>query len=174
MNRRDIEQRATQILQDHGLLDIPVEPLRIANVLGMKVMNAVFAESDKSGAVVRRGGQISIYLNTNDSPARKRFTIAHEIGHRVLHMETEATNEFVENEDNFRATDISDDMSWTPERRREWEANAFAAALLMNEQLVRREWETNKDSTYLAWKFQVSVPAMIIRLTQLGLLELTP
>ena len=35
----------------------------------------------------------------------------------------------------------------------EWEANAFAASLLMNEELVREEWSKEKDLGILAWKF---------------------
>ncbi len=140
MKRGDIEDRASQILRDHNLLNVPVDPLNVANALGIKVMNAVFSEETKSGAVVKRGGQYSIFVNANDSPARKRFTIAHEIGHRLLHMASGPDSEFVDTPDNFRTADVVDEPGWTDERKKEWEANAFASALLMNSELVMGQY----------------------------------
>lgn len=169
MNRRDIESRATEILRDHGLLQVPVDPLRVANALGIKVMSAVFSEAGKSGAVAKRGDNFSIYVNANEPPARKRFTIAHEIGHKLLHMQGDADFEYVDTLDNFRTSEAPIDDGWTAERRAEWEANTFAAALLMNEALLREKWQTDKDPNLLAWMFQVSPTAMLVRLAQLGL-----
>lgn len=173
MTRIEIEKRATEVLRDHGLLDVPVDPLRVANALDIKVMNAVFSKQDQSGAVAKRAGRFSIFVNANEPPARKRFTIAHEIGHRLLHMAGESDAEFVDTPDNFRAAEVPHDDSWTPQRRREWEANTFAAALLMNEELIRDRWEEYRDHRLLAWMFQVSSMAMLVRLNQLGLLEAT-
>lgn len=174
MKRSEIEERASQILRDHKLLDVPVDPLNLAKALGIRVMNAVFSEETKSGAIVKRGDQFSIYLNANDSPARKRFTIAHEIGHKLLHMSSNNDSEFIDTQDNFRTVDVLDEPIWTDARKREWEANAFASALLMNGELVKKHWQEFKDPAGLAWAFQVSVPAMTVRLTQLGLLEDIP
>lgn len=168
MNRQEIERRAKDILRDHGLLQLPVDPLKVAHALKIRVHNAKFSEEDKSGAITKRDGNIAIYLNYDDAPARKRFTIAHEIGHLVLHMQAADDYEIVDTEDNFRSNTISND-EWTNERRMEWEANAFAAALLMDEELVRNEWEQIKDIGMLAWKFQVSEGAMAIRLSSLNL-----
>lgn len=79
--------------------------------------------------------------------------------------------ELVDTSDNFRTVGLPEDESWTPERRREWEANVFASALLMDAEALRQEWRGCKDPTKLAWIFQVSTTAMVVRLTQLGLLE---
>ncbi|MCK9392170.1 MAG: ImmA/IrrE family metallo-endopeptidase [Syntrophales bacterium] len=174
MKRNEIEKRATQILRDHDLFNVPVDPLKVAKALDIKVMNAVFSEPNKSGAVVRRGQEYSIFLNTNEPPNRKRFTIAHEIGHQLLHMSPNEDTEFVDTEDNFRAAEVIDVATWDPDRRREWEANVFAGALLMNEALLREKWKIYKDPSYLSWMFQVSEAAMYVRLTQLGLLEELP
>lgn len=174
MSRADIEKRATEILRDHSLLNLPVDPLRVAKALDIKVMNAVFSEPEQSGAVAKRAGHFSIFVNANEPPARKRFTIAHEIGHRLLHMGGASDAEFVDTQDNFRSAETPFDEAWTVERRREWEANIFAAALLMNEELVRDRWKNHQDSNLLSWMFQVSPTAMLIRLTQLGLLKETP
>jgi Zn-dependent peptidase ImmA (M78 family) len=171
MKRFEIEERATSILRDHGLLRAPVDPLKIAKALNVKVLNAVFSEENKSGAIAKRGGNFQIFVNANDSPARKRFTIAHEIGHQLLHMSLANDSEFVDTEDNFRTNSLTDDAPWSEERQKEYEANAFAAALLMNSTLVQQEWLASKDPNFMAWKFQVSPSAMAIRLNQLGLLN---
>lgn len=174
MKRIEIEKRATQLLRDHGLLNVPVDPLQVAKALGIKVMNAVFSDTEKSGAIVKRGEKFSIFVNANETPGRKRFTIAHEIGHKLLHMSSAADSEFVDTEDSFRTTEPLDDSGWTAERMKEWEANAFASALLMNSELLKSKWDECKDTALLAWAFQVSVPAMMVRLSQLGLLEDLP
>lgn len=170
MKRAEIEDRATQTLRDHNLLQVPVDPLKVARALGMRVLTAVFSEEGKSGAVVKRAGQFSIFVNANEPPGRMRFTVAHEIGHRLLHMDL-GVEEFVDTEDNFRTTGVPEEENWTPERRREWEANVFASALLMEATALREKWEGCKDPATLAWMFQVSTTAMVVRLTQLGLLQ---
>jgi Zn-dependent peptidase ImmA (M78 family) len=170
MKRAEIEARANQILRDHNLLQVPVDPLKVAQSLDIRVMGAVFSEEGKSGAIVKRAGQFSIFVNANEPPARKRFTVAHEIGHRVLHMESNL-EELIDVEDNFRSVGVPEDDNWNADRRREWEANVFASALLMDSSLLAAKWEECKDPPTLAWMFQVSTTAMIVRLTQLGLLQ---
>ena len=134
-------------------------------------MNVVFSETNKSGAIAKRAGEFSIFVNINDPASRKRFTIAHEIGHRLLHMEGASDIEIIDTHDNFRSTEAPYDEDWSDERRAEWEANTFAAALLMNEDQVRAKWDIYKEPNILAWMFQVSIPAMTIRLTQFGLMQ---
>ena len=169
MKRKDIEEKAKNILMDHSLMDIPVDPLSVAKALNIKVMNAKFAEPDKSGAVTKRNKIGSIFVNHEDSSTRKRFTIAHELGHLVMHMNDNEDGEYIDNIDNFRST--VNDTAWSEDKRKEWEANLFAAALLMHEDLVRREWKRTKDLSQLAWRFQVSESAMAIRLSSLGITE---
>lgn len=168
MRRSDVEARARGLLEAHGLLDTVVDPISLANSLGVKVYNAKFGEADVHGLLAVRGGIPAIYVNADDSALRKRFTIAHELGHLTLHL-TSGELEFVDNADSFRTT-ADPDTEWTDQRRREWEANAFAAALLMPETQVRRKWLELSDAEGMARWFQVSRPAMDIRLQSLGLL----
>jgi len=172
MDKREIESKAEQVLRDHGLIGAaPIDPLVVARALRIKVMNAVFSDPDKSGAISRRGGVFSIYVNANDPPARKRFTIAHEIGHCLLHMSQGSDGEFVDTVDNYRVAAPDTAAKWDEARRKEYEANVFAAALLMGAESIRQKWGENKDATHLAWQFQVSPKAMQIRLSELGLMN---
>jgi Zn-dependent peptidase ImmA (M78 family) len=165
--REEIEARAQEILRDHGLLDMSVDPIRLARGLGVKVFNAKFGEEGVHGLLARRTGGTSIYVEADDSPVRKRFTVAHELGHLVLHLGGH-DGEFIDTADNFRTT-ADPDAAWTPERRQEWEANAFASALLMPRELVRRKWLEIANIEGMAAWFQVSTQAMAIRLQELGI-----
>jgi Zn-dependent peptidase ImmA (M78 family) len=165
--REEIEARAREVLRDHDMLDMTVDPIRLANGLGVKVFNAKFGEENVHGLLARRTGATSVYVEADDSPVRKRFTVAHELGHLVLHLAGQ-DGEFVDNADNFR-TASDPDAAWTPERRREWEANVFASALLMPADLVRRKWPEIRDVEGMAAWFQVSLQAMAIRLQDLGI-----
>src|SRR5690606_21904859 len=101
MTRREIEARAREILRDHGMLDMAVDPVRLANSLGVRVYNAKFGEPGISGLLAKRGDTATIYVERDDPPVRKRFTIAHEIGHFLLHLQN-SEGEFVDDVDNFR------------------------------------------------------------------------
>lgn len=104
------------------------------------------------------------------SPGRRRFTIAHEIGHLLLHVPGRRATFY------DRPTDIREieegATSEAPElRQREREANAFARELLMPETLVGDQAHaTGFNLPALADRFGVSVPAMRLRLRLLKLL----
>ena len=69
-----------------------------------------------------------IYVNASDVPARRRFTIAHELGHWVCQcLEGRGAPVMC------RPDDVSQDADRTLER----EANVFGAELLMPEEAVR-------------------------------------
>jgi predicted transcriptional regulator len=116
----------------------------------------------------------TIWLDRHEAqayPGRRRFTIAHEIGHWQLHVEAGDTPLF------DRAEDISEHDGREPVevvpklRKREAEANAFAGELLMPDLLVREHARvTGCNLSALAERFGVSVPAIRLRLLTLDLL----
>lgn len=162
----EIEKKATDTLKAHGLFSIPVDPVMLANRLGIKVNNAVFKDDGYAGLIAKRGDAMTLLVNANDTPVRKKFTIAHELGHHFLHLHS-SDGEFIdENMDHFR--DIEVDIEKPSEERiREVEANYFAAALLMPKELVLQEFKECQDVEKLAKKFNVSVQAMDNRLNRL-------
>ena len=169
LKREEIEQKAAQILRAHGLYSVPIDPVALANRNGIRVLNAAFSEEGLSGLVAKRGSDIQILVNQNDTSFRKRFTIAHEMGHFFLHL-TNQDGEFIDkNADLYREEEPQNNLS--EERIREMQANQFAAGLLMPGELVRNTYKTGlQDLTRLAELFNVSEPAMGFRLNRLNLI----
>lgn len=167
LQRAEIEQRAEDVIRKHGLFSIPVDPVLIAQREGIRVHNAKFSDSGLSGLVAKRGASVSILVNEADPPFRKRFTIAHELGHHFLHLL--ADGDIVDKSiDLFRDTEPPE-QPLTTEARQEIQANQFAAALLMPAALVRTAYKETADLSVLARRFNVSETAMGYRLTRLGL-----
>lgn len=107
------------------------------------------------------------------SPGRRRFTIAHELGHWRLHCEArDDPTARVVAPVWCRPADIGGEAPRLQTSSRiEAEANRFAAALLMPEKLVRDQAAaTRLNIPLLSDRFEVSMPAMQIRLDVLGLL----
>lgn len=105
-------------------------------------------------------GNFVIAVNESHSETRRRFSVAHELGHAVLGHDAVYHLDYDEH--------AGDDphYSYTDER----EANAFAAALLMDERWIRRDFaEGTRSIRELAGHYQASEAAMAFRLINLRL-----
>lgn len=102
-------------------------------------------------------------IEAHRSSGRRRFTIAHELGHWVLHCGGQAVGAQY-----CRSEDVG---AHAAGREIERQANAFAAALLMPAAAVREAAAGHQLNVHvLADLFGVSAPAMRVRLTALRLL----
>ena len=115
----------------------------------------------------KRGDKVTLLVNGSDPPYRKRFTIAHELGHHFLHLLHDG--EFVDSEADLFRQSHEDHKEITSDRRREIQANMFAAALLMPADEVVKNWQKTRSVEDLARIFNVSPSAMGFRIDQLGL-----
>ncbi len=140
----------------------PIDLVGMANALGISVnMNARLGPNI-SGKIIKtrdaEGDRFNIEVNGSHSPNRRRFTLAHEISHFLLHKHL-MTSGLVDNE--IYRSGLGD--------RVEFEANRLAAELLMPASLVRAVWHSgNRSIGQLANAFGASEDAMRIRLEQLG------
>ena len=166
-----IEERAESLLREFNLYRLPVDVIKCADLLGIDVL-AVELEPEISGVFIKKENMPYIRYNSKDMPARQRFTIAHEIGHFLLHSRSQSL--FIEKLEKVMYRNME---SSTGELLKEREANAFAAALLMPKRLVEEtvaELSENEFEDFihsLAVRFKVSDNAMGIRLSNMGLLE---
>ena len=162
-----MEFQAKEILSHHGLYTVPVDPVLLANRLGIAVSNAKFSDESCAALIAKRQHTTRIFVEQSDPPYRKRFSIAHELGHHFLHLQEDG--EILDSRtDMFRQKEpMSGPISAV--RLREVHANWFAASLLMPEELVRSEWEKSPSVSQLAKFFNVSEEAMGYRLDVLDL-----
>ena len=167
LTKSSIEKVATDTLRQHGLHSIPVDPIALANRLGIKVNNAKFSEPSLAALLSKRGSNVWILLDEAGHPHRKRFSIAHELGHHFLHLQSDG--EMIDRDTNFFRVNGYGSDETAQEGLKEIEANQFAAALLMPERLIRQAWQKRRSISKLARLFQVSEEAMGYRIASLRL-----
>jgi Zn-dependent peptidase ImmA (M78 family) len=166
------EQEASRLLAETGQLNtLPVNVEAIARHLRAQVVEE-HLDRDVSGMLYRDEERPALIgVNIYHGRTRRRFTIAHEIGHLVLDAGRPLVVDHVRV--NFR-----DSNSSTATDREEIQANAFAAELLMpRDQVLAHgrpalQAEGAIESVVirdLAEGFGVSEAAMEYRLINLGL-----
>lgn len=146
---------------------------RICAREGITLYQAKFENDNMSGALSRDDGQWSIVVNEDHSPRRRRFTIAHELGHYfAIQNGSISAQEYLEDNNDVirdyyvlnRTTDVHDDIYDT-----ERQANMIAAEVLMPEEMVRALIDEKKNLREMAGMFGVSESAMSYRLEGLGI-----
>jgi Zn-dependent peptidase ImmA (M78 family) len=172
---------AERLLDGHSIASAPVPVEQLAFGLGLDIRSTRPGDVSLSGFLVRDdgNGQAVIGINEDHHKNRKRFTIAHEIGHFLLHI----GQEIYVDECSKAGLRISlrDEDSGKGTERDEIEANVFAAELLMPIELlqqdigsynIRDEEQLEEMLDTLAKKYEVSKQALTYRLTNLGYIHL--
>lgn len=167
MTYQYIEEQTEGLLKKHNLFHPGFDIKKLIKKLSITLIAATFTD-DVSGYFVINDGQPVISYDVHASKTRMRFTMAHELGHFILHSKTQAI--FV---DKTPKVFFRNSASASGEVLKEREANAFAAALLMPkllvlEQLKHVEADAIKAVDALAEAFKVSSQAMSFRLSNLG------
>jgi Zn-dependent peptidase ImmA (M78 family) len=165
--------QAHRLLQSARITEPPIPVERIASALGIQVALQPL-EADVSGMLYRDEQRALIGVNASEPHTRRRFTIAHELGHHQLH---EGRRLIVDKlvRVNLRAPKTM------PSDTEEREANQFAAELLMPREMVKaavvefvgdREIVSDRQLVRrLAEIFDVSQQAMEYRLVNLDFLS---
>ena len=172
--KRQIELHASSLAKKYGNSNTAhVDVHEIAKKLGLSVFGQDLGAV--SGVLYIEKGKGIIGYNKNESPVRQRFTIAHEIGHYILHR---LDNDIFVDQQTFSQVLYRNNDSAKGEIRHEREANAFAAALLMPRERIIAELEKmpfdladgDEDAIKtLADEFMVSTQAMLVRVSNLNL-----
>lgn len=151
----------------YGIIDLFKECER----LGYKLLRYPLGENADLGFTVKKDNDIVIFTNTCSRLSREVFTLAHEIGHVILHLED--NNSFID--DNVTINDRSTD-------EKEKEANYFAACLLMPADDVDRFIDLEiqdfhekglsaMDIARIMSEFNVSFDMALNRLESLGVIN---
>ncbi|MCT8873231.1 ImmA/IrrE family metallo-endopeptidase [Shewanella xiamenensis] len=164
---------------------LPIDPVYIASKLTGVIIDTNYNWDDlvKSGYIkVKRNDNntvknIIVWANPSEAEVRRRFTLAHELGHLVYDV--------IPNLNNHQCEEIIDIFNRDQNQSFiETRANYFAAELLMPLQLIRAEIQVLLEKyqvlnngqkpnfsyalEYLARQFFVSTEAMNFRLKNLG------
>ena len=151
----------------YGIIDLFKDCKR----LGYKLLRYPLEEKDVLGFAFKRDNDSIIFTNTCSRLSREIFTLAHEIGHSLLHI-GEGTS-FVD--DQITISDKSTDV-------KEQEANYFAAYLLMPDDAVEKfldlkisRLRENKlsamDIAMIMSEFNVSFDTALNRLDNMGIFK---
>ena len=153
------ERKATDLLDQYGIC--APEHIRVrdlAYVLGAQIVEG---QLEKAAASLTKVGDHSVIrVPRNNSPERKRFSIAHEVGHLVL-KHVRSVLRFCKQEDM---------MEWyTPGE--ETEANFFASELTLPSFLVEKRCDVKKVNLMpirrIAQEFRTSLTAAAIKFIRL-------
>jgi Zn-dependent peptidase ImmA (M78 family) len=173
-NKKMIEKKAETLIKNYQVKEIPTPLDELAEKLGIKIQFQEF-EDNISGFLFREGSKNIIGVNKNQPETRQRFTIAHEIGHFILHK-----GNLVHVDKKYRVN-FRNENSSTAVDFEEIEANTFAASLLMPEKEVKKivkrklsdgiDLQDSDELKKIADYFEVSLQALIIRLIRLGIID---
>ena len=150
-------KNANEVLKRYWDGRLPVNLHDIANQEYIRVVP--IEDSSLSGCYDVQDNEPVIKFNIAEHPRRRRFTIAHELGHHFLNHGP-------------AMRDSPENLAGQSQDPKEIEANNFAACLLMPESVVRRLIQTGevRSITELANRFDVSEIAMQYRLRNLGII----
>jgi Zn-dependent peptidase ImmA (M78 family) len=162
-----IDRLVNELLSRAEMKGPPIPVEAIAEMAGATIHLEQF-EEDVSGVLIRGDSHCVIGVQKMHSEGRRRFTIAHELGHLLLH-----DGKPIRVDKAFRVNWRKDSSS-KPRDVEEIEANAFAAKLLMPTDMIEQahgessfEVEDETEVVRLAKLFGVSNQAMNFRLNQL-------
>lgn len=156
-----ISDDAQQLLDDFGLMSIPVNPIKVCEKLGIQYDEKPYDGFD--GTLIVAGNEQIIGVNSQiKEPGRKAYTCAHEIGHYNYDLK-----------DNGEIKCTRDDTGHGKIKldKKELRANEFASELLMPKQLFLQEISSKEPSwefiKKLASKFETSLQATTNRFVKL-------
>jgi len=149
MNVTKAIARAKKVLEENYVVEPPVDVYLLAANSGIEIREEAFPVEfvNVSGFINFESDHPVMYVNANDPPNRRKFTVAHELGHWLLH------EKIIRNDS--KKTVLFRMALGADKDPIETEANAFAAELLVPMDMFERE-EDAKSVKDLADIFEVS------------------
>ncbi len=167
MGNPKINKRADELLTQAGVTKAPVPVLEVAEKAGVTVKFGPLPD-ELSGFLLHEKGAVILGVNSLHHRRRQAFTIAHELGHFLLHPRANFVDHKILYFRDSRSSQAGD--------AQEMEANEFAAELLMPPRFLARllkgetvDLEDDEKIEVLAKKLGVSTQALTFRLINLNL-----
>lgn len=154
------EKKARQVLEENSIIQPPIIPSDIANNYGLMLLYADFSDQYSDVAGFLDIDKKTIFVNNNDAPNRQTFTIAHELGHWLLHRE------IIKKDSSKYSVFLRRPLDSKENDFMEKEANCFAANLLVPKEFLLK-YKDIADTTTLAKIFIVSQEVIGFRMKRL-------
>jgi Zn-dependent peptidase ImmA (M78 family) len=145
MKRKSIEKKSNKLLVENlNNIEGPIDIIELAQRIGFRVGLAslpneedgfIIVDNDITTIETLTGITVDkvIGINSKRDLQTKRFIIAHEIGHYILHYETEESGGMYAHRENRKGKD-----------KKENEADFFAACLLMPKKSFKERYDELK------------------------------
>jgi Zn-dependent peptidase ImmA (M78 family) len=158
--KKEAAEDAARVLKATFRLRVPVEPIGIAEEMGVRVVELELDEDQLGMLLIKPGIEPKIYLNQRDGILRQRLACALELGHYVRH--SAKTNK-------YGRVDRVTDRSTLKEDPDLVYAEEFATCLLLPEREFRVLAELGVDDLEIALRFQVPREVVQRKLSEMGL-----
>jgi len=165
----DVKKLSEQVLEENYIEEPPIDIYEVAKNYGLEVEEQSFPSkySQISGFITEDNGAPHLVVNAADSKNRKNFTVAHELGHWLMHR------------DNLRADPKVGVLFRIPLGKLnadplEKQANTFAANLLVPEKMLIAKKKLGLSQKELAETFGVSEEVIGYRLEHTNGASRTP
>lgn len=166
-------RKAKELLEEIGLEEISDFPLDLfVASLGATLILEPLKNSD--GKIIRGNSKTIIKINSEIPYEEKlRFTIAHELGHHLLHSKLDLE---IHNDNSHTLNWFKEAENQAKKGIQEWEANDFASELLMPENVLRKYLVKKRFSPdlvqELSSRFKTSITSIVYRLMSLNIYQL--
>ncbi|MBP0019256.1 MAG: ImmA/IrrE family metallo-endopeptidase [Cyanobacteria bacterium SBLK] len=184
IDKHEIECRALDVLEGMQQSDrrtpiFPLDPSRVAEFLGLDVVWDVLPE-DNEGEIAARILPLERLIEINESilDLKEGFgesTIAHEVGHWVLHIDHQAVDRVLNLRQKGVCVHVKPLLCRNDSQIQglEWQAQYFASCLLMPRHLLEehiqgRDLTKWPDLYAIAADFGVTISNLLHRLKDLG------
>ena len=136
MNQIEIENKSKKLLykyfkDNNKSVTLPIPTIDILEYLGYDIdfrSDGIYTNKDILGGVIPNEKKVELNESLTSNEGRLNFTIAHEIGHIILHVNNSNNELFFRKDNNCKEDDKIDDKK---RKAIEQEADKFAAYLLM-------------------------------------------
>lgn len=149
---REVRRRAAQVLREYGTRD----PFMLAREMHIELL--VRELGTLKGFYKDVYGTPFIFLSRHLSRGEATLVCAHELGHHLLHRQ-------------FAAFGFEEVSVFSPASRREYEANLFAAELLLDTKEVLDAARAGCTAAQIAAELGADVRLVELKLAAMGLSE---
>lgn len=155
-----VKDKVNEVLENNFIKLPPINIKNLVGNYGLELKYARFQDNKICGFLDI--AEKSIWVNAEDAPTRRNFTIAHEFGHWLLHKDE------IEQDPSSYKVLFRQPLGGVKDYR-ETEANSFAGNLLVPTKMLKICRAAKFNSQQMAILFDVSEEVINYRLQQEGL-----